>query len=61
MRLRSFDYWIAVAMAMDAARGGSPRLSEIAAMSAALAACSGVKVTEEPDAVAVHVGENSSL
>jgi len=26
-----------------------------------LATCSGLKLTEEPEAVAVHVGENSSL
>ena len=55
------DSWIDVVMAIDAARGGSPRLSEMAAMRAALATCSGLNVTDPAEVVAVQLGENSSL
>src|SRR5689334_19852250 len=43
-------------MAMVAARGGIPRLTERAAMSAALPVCSGSKVSVLPAAVMVHLG-----
>jgi hypothetical protein len=54
--LRSFDSWIAVAMAMVAARGGSPRLTAMAVMVAAYPVWTGSKVTLVPSAVAWHLG-----
>jgi hypothetical protein len=54
--LRIFDSWNAVVSAMVAARGGISRLTDRAAMSAALAVWSGSKVSVMPDAVMVHLG-----
>ncbi len=50
----------AVASAMVAARGGSPRCTATAEMRAALADCSGVKVNDVPEAVARHSGEKNA-
>src|SRR3954447_26661454 len=49
--LRSLDSWIAVATAIVAARGGSPRRTATPLIVAALAVCSGVNVSLRPSAV----------
>ena len=55
--LRSLDSWIAVATAIVAARGGRFRRTATALIVAALAVCSGVKLSLRPSAVAWQVGE----
>src|SRR5680860_289232 len=52
--LRSFDSWIAVAMPIVAARAGSPRCTEMAAIVAAFAAWSGASECSPPSTVAVQ-------
>jgi len=47
---------MAVALAMVAARAGRPRLRAMAVIVAALALCSGVKVTARPSAAARQDG-----
>src|SRR5215218_2874776 len=53
-RLRRSDSWYAAASAIVAARAGSPRRTEIAAMSAALPDCSRSSSTVRPAASARH-------
>ena len=56
--LRSFDSWIAVAIAMVAARAGIPRCTAIAVMSAALAAWSGSSSYPVPSTLATQVSRS---